>query len=118
MEVYVRPFPRLDQKWQVSTKGGNQPRWSKNGHELVYRSGTKMMAVAVSTVPEFALSEPKVLFEGRYAFGPGATTANYDVSADGLQFLMVKDEPGSNGLKVVLNWFEELKAKVPAGGAK
>ena len=58
MEVYIRPFEGPDRKWQVSTQGGTQPRWSKNGRELVYRNSTRMMAVSVSASPELTLSEP------------------------------------------------------------
>lgn len=42
-------------------------------------------------------------------------TANYDVSPDGQRFVMVKGEPGSSRLNIVLNWFDELKRLVPAG---
>jgi len=72
-----------------------------------------MMVVELSGVSELKLSQPRVLFEQRYALGIGTTIPNYDVSSDGQRFLMVKDETGSAGLDVVLNWFEELKAKVP-----
>ena len=113
IQVYVRPFPGPDRKWQVSTQGGTSPRWNGNGRELFYRNGNKMMVVDVSTSPELALSQPRVLFEQRYAFGPTTTIANYDVSPDGQRFVMVKDESGSGRLNVVLNWFEELKARVP-----
>ena len=47
---------------------------------------------------------------------PGPTSANYDVSADGQRFLMLKPVGlASTQINVVLNWFEELKAKVPPG---
>jgi serine/threonine-protein kinase len=113
MEVYVRPFPGLDRKWQVSTEGGTHVRWSQYGRELVYRNGNKMMAVGVSTTPELTLSTPLMLFDQRYEFGPAATLANYDVSPDGQRFVMVRNQSGPDVLNVVLNWFEELKAKVP-----
>ena len=111
--VYVRPFPGPDRKWQVSTQGGTHPHWNKNGKELFYRSGNKMMVVDVSTSPDIALSSPRLLFEQRYAFGSAQSIPNYDVSLDGQRFVMVKDESGSGRLNIVLNWFEELKARVP-----
>jgi eukaryotic-like serine/threonine-protein kinase len=114
MEVYVRPYPGLDRKWQVSTQGGTHARWTDNGREIVYRNGDKMMSVVVSAARALHLSQPRVLFERQYAFGPATTTPNYDVSPDGQRFVMVKDESGSGGLNVVLNWSEELKARVPA----
>jgi hypothetical protein len=108
MQVYVRPFPGPERKWQVSTGGGTAPRWNGNGKELFYRNGNKMMAVNVTTVPELVSSSPRTLFDQRYAFGANVTLANYDVSADGQRFVMVKDDPGSGRLNVVLNWFDEL----------
>jgi serine/threonine-protein kinase len=118
MEVYVRPFPSGDRKWLVSSGGGSQPRWTKHGSEIVYRNGKKMMAVGVSTHPQLTLSPPTLLFERRYAFGVGLTAPNYDVSQDGQRFIMIKADEGSAGLRLALNWSEELKAKVPTGGAK
>jgi hypothetical protein len=72
-----------------------------------------MMAVDVSTSPDLTLSQPRVLFEQRYAFGSAQTIPNYDVSPDGQRFVMVKDDSASGRLNIVLNWFEELKRLVP-----
>jgi len=113
MEVYVRPFPAGDRKWMVSSGGGTQPRWTKQGAEIVFRNGNRMMAVGVSTNPEFTLGPPTLIFERQYAFGVALTAANFDVSPDGQRFIMIKADEGSTGLSLVLNWVEELKAKVP-----
>jgi len=115
-QVYVRRYPAPDQRWQVSTQGGTHVQWSKAGKEIFYRQANKMMAVLISdgsSNQDPALSTPKVLFEQRYSFGGSTTTANYDLSADDQQFVMVKEESGTGHLNVVLNWFEELKARVP-----
>jgi hypothetical protein len=93
--------------------GRTSPRWNRNGKELFHRNGNKMMAVDISTSPDIALSTPRLLFEQRYAYGRTTTLPNYDVSPDGRRFLMVKDESGLGRLNVVLNWVEELKARVP-----
>ena len=72
-----------------------------------------MMSVRVGDSPE-TTSRPVVLFEGSYAYGLGLTMAEYDVAADGNRFLMVKDLSSSLGnVRVILNWFEELKRLVP-----
>jgi serine/threonine protein kinase/Tol biopolymer transport system component len=116
MQVYVRPFPGPDRNRQVSTSGGTHPQWSRTGKELFYRDGDKMMMVDVSTNSgdsDLALSSPKMLFEQRYSFGGSVSIANYDVSPDGQRFVMVKEESSANRLNVVLNWFEELKRRVP-----
>jgi dipeptidyl aminopeptidase/acylaminoacyl peptidase/predicted Ser/Thr protein kinase len=112
MQVYVRPYPGPGQKVTVSTQGGTQPVWNRNGRELFYRHVDKMMVVDVATSPTLKMSEPRQLFEQRYAFLT-ATTPNYDISADGQRFVMIKDESGSGRLNVVLNWTEELKRLVP-----
>jgi len=120
-EVYVRPFPDVGSggKWKVSTSGGNSPLWSPTGHELFYRIGDAVMVVSVETNRTFMLGTPKVLFRGTYM---SATNPQmWDISPDGKRFLMMK-EVASTGesaaetpqkINIVLNWFEELKERVP-----
>ena len=112
MQVYLRPFPGPDRRWQVSTEGGTQPVWSRNGKEIFYRVGNQMIAVDVAVGADVTLSQPRQLFEQRYVF-QNISLANYDVSPDGQRFVMVKDEAGSGRLNVVLNWTEELKRRSP-----
>ena len=116
-EVYVQPYPGPGGKWQISTEGGTEPAWNPNGRELFYLSGEKMMSVDISTRPSFSAGKPRMLFQGRYMPTPG-TFPNYDVSSDGQRFLMIKpseQESGPTQINVALNWFEELKRRVPAG---
>jgi Tol biopolymer transport system component len=116
-EVYVQPYPGPGGKWPISTEGGTEPVWNPNGRELFYRSGDKMMAVDIATQPSFTAGKPRMLFEGTYE-PTWATNPNYDVSADGQRFLMVKaseQEQASTQINVVQNWFEELKRQVPPG---
>jgi Tol biopolymer transport system component len=112
-QVYLRRYPGPDSRWQVSTDGGTSPLWNPSGKELFYRNGNKMMAVSVSTTPDVTLATPRVIFAQRYGYGNTSALTNYDVSADGQRFLMVKGESGVAYLSVVLNWTEELKARVP-----
>jgi dipeptidyl aminopeptidase/acylaminoacyl peptidase len=115
-EIYVQPYPGPGGKWQISTEGGTEPVWAHNG-EIFYRSGEKMIAVETTTTPIFSAGKPKVLFAGQYA--PSLLTApNYDVSPNGQRFVMIKeDEQAATAtqINVVLNWFEELKRRVPTG---
>ena len=117
-EIYVQPYPGPGGKWQISTEGGTEPVWNPNGRELFYRSGDKMMAVDITTQPGFSAGTPRMLFEGRYDPAP-FPIANYDVSPDGERFLMLKPsesaEAAPTQINVVLNWFEELKRRVPTG---
>ena len=111
-EIYVRPYPGPDRRWLVSTQGGSHPLWSRNGQELFYRSANKMMAVSVATRPQIVFSPPRVLFEQRYSFS-NQSIASYDISLDGQQFVMVKNESDSGRLNLVLNWFEDVKRLAP-----
>jgi eukaryotic-like serine/threonine-protein kinase len=117
-EIYVQPYPGPGGKWQITTEGGTEPVWNPNGRELFYRSDDKMMAVDIATQPGFAAGKPRVLFKGPYEPTP-LTIANYDVSPDGQRFLMLKPSEQAQAaptqINVVLNWFEELKQKVPTG---
>jgi eukaryotic-like serine/threonine-protein kinase len=116
-EIYVQPYPGPGGKWQISTDSGTEPLWNRNGRELFYRSGNKMMAVQVTTQPAFSASKPTVLFEKEYAASQfPATGVAYDVTADGQRFLMVKEtnQAPVAQINVVLNWFEELKRLAPA----
>ena len=107
-EIYVEPYPGPGPKVPVSTEGGQQPMWSRDGKELFYRKGNKMMAAAVEIEPQFKVTGLIELFEGRYL--SSASLQNYDVAPDG-RFLMIQEPRESTplGINVVLNWFDELK---------
>jgi hypothetical protein len=68
------------------------------------------------TQPAFAAGKPRLLFEGPYVPTP-RYFPDYDVSPDGQRFLMLKpsEQAAPTQINVVLNWFEELKQKVPTG---
>jgi serine/threonine-protein kinase len=111
-EVYVRPFPDLGGKWQVSTEGGLQPLWSRSGREIFYRSGDSMMTVPVDIGSAFRVGKPVQLFEAKFAM-PGSGVAEYDVATDDKRFVMLQDAQNPTEIRIVLNWFEELKERVP-----
>jgi serine/threonine-protein kinase len=112
-EVYARPFPGLGAKWVVSTGGGDDPVWSRDGRELFYRRGEETWAVSVRTRPEFKADVPRRLFRGRYLQYPNMPWTDFDVAADG-RFLMLKlDGPDDAPLVMVVNWAEELKTRLP-----
>jgi Tol biopolymer transport system component len=88
-EIYLRRFPEADGMWQVSTSGGDVARWSRDGNEIFYRDGRKLMAVTVTMEPSVELSAPTEIFEGPYA-------DSYDVALNGHRFLMIKNSvPGA-----------------------
>lgn len=118
-EIYVRPFPDVDaRRWPVSINGGTRPLWARSGKELFYvdQAGA-MTAVRVETAPSFTSGPPTKLFDGPYF--TEFLNRTYDVSPNGQRFLMIKntasdDESANPRVVVVVNWGEELKAKVPA----
>ena len=119
-EVYVQPFPGPGGKWQISTEGGTEPIWNRNDRELFYRNGKKMMSAEITTRPEFSAGKPRTLFAGDYVLSP-RSPANYDVSPDGQRFLLIKEseqESAFTQINLVLNWFEELKRRVPPDQGK
>jgi len=113
-EVCVQAYPGSGPWHQVSTDGGREPVWSRDGRELFYRSGDRMMVVDVAAGPELSIGLPRVLFEGHYLMGFGGGNM-YDVTPDGQRFLMVRQPPDAapTEIRVVLNWAEELKRLVP-----
>ena len=116
-EVYVLPYPGPGGKWQISTEGGREPVWARNGRELFYRNerGDQMMVVDITTEPTFRAGAPRLLFEGNFELSSG-TLPFYDISPDGQRFVMIKLEQQERAqINVVQNWFEELKRLVPTG---
>jgi serine/threonine-protein kinase len=115
VEVYVQSFPDPKlQRYKVSPSFGSEPLWTRGGRELVYRKGDSVMAVSL-TLGNGQIGQPVALFGGPYPDNPGWTRPrSYDVSSDGERFLMTKlptNRPRPR-IAVVLNWFDELRARV------
>ena len=112
-EVYVQAFPLTNQKVRISTGGGTDAVWSKNGGELFYLAADRnLMAVPYRATPTtFEPGAGKALFPV-----PGnVVRRSYAVTSDGRRFLIGKplDDNISEPITVVLNWQEELKQRVP-----
>jgi serine/threonine protein kinase/Tol biopolymer transport system component len=117
-EIYVRRYPALDRQWQVSEGGGVQGRWSRSSREIYYRGGKRIVAVTLNTAgTEPAFGKPTALFDDDYDFGVGVSIANYDVTPDG-RFIMIRRGASGGKLRVVVNWTEELKQILAAGGLR
>ncbi len=109
-EVYVTPYSLPGHKTQISSDGGAMPRWNRNGRELFYRNGGKLMAVKTELGDAFHADVPQILFDRPYL--PG-----FDVSPDGKRFLMMRIAPQQSApfeIHVVVNWFEELRQRAMA----
>jgi WD40 repeat protein len=112
-ELYVQPFPSLAGRWQISAGAAALPRWRRDGKEIFYWDGPSLMAVPVAADGGvLRASKPAKLFAGSYI----RTSWGWDVSADGQRFLLLKQTETSavdDELRVVINWFDELKRLVP-----
>ncbi len=107
-EVYVIAYPSLNGKTRISLEGGRVPQWRRDGGELFYRNGDRMMAVSVQLGNELRHGMPALLFEEDYWSEPILTGSHdYDVSLDGQRFLMISASQ-QHRLNVVLNWVQGL----------
>lgn len=121
--MYIQSFPTPGGKRRISTGGGVQPRWRRDGRELFYlASDLKLMAASVTGDPARAgleVGAPTALFQTQLPYlGTSAPDLRpaYDVTADGQRFLLnLWAEESGSPINVVLNWFEELKRRVPSG---
>ncbi len=106
-EVYIMPYPGPGGATQISVQGGQTPSWNPNGGELLFSgSEGKLMSVAITTQPELRVDTPRALFDLE-----GALLG--DIAPDGERFLMIREEESGTQINIVLNWFEELKERVP-----
>jgi eukaryotic-like serine/threonine-protein kinase len=119
-QVYVVPFSGGVGRWQISTNGGVEERWSKAGHELFYIStnGSTLMSVQYSVDKNsFQPGNPQELFTDR--FEARAPFMSYDVTPDGQHFVMFqfaggRATPTSEPI-VALNWLDQARQLVAAG---
>lgn len=111
-EVYVRAFAGAAGKYRVSTAGGDQPVWGKDGDVLFYRNGDQLMRAMVRKGADFQVDSPIELFRREFDSGPVAGQTSFDVASDGVHFLMIGGQSASSStsLRVVLHWFDELAA--------
>jgi Tol biopolymer transport system component len=118
LEVYVRPFPTGEGRWQVSVNGGQAPAWRPDGSELFFSESGTLMVSRVSTVGEFSASAPERLFEHPTLRAGPAPVARYAVSVDGQRFLTVESERDREKPvnRVVQNWLSEFSRTAPKAG--
>jgi Tol biopolymer transport system component len=119
-EVYVTPFPGPGGKWQVSTDGGQFPRWTRSA-ELFYRKGERFFEVRYSASGEsFQAEKPRELF--RRALGQQQFAPNYDAAPDGKRFLIFSAEGEEARMAlthavVAFEWLEDLRKEFSGTGA-
>ena len=126
-QVYVRPFPGGEGKWQVSDSPGISPRWRADGRELVWRNEDGIVAVDVETEgPTFRAGKAKQLFSGAWRGGlngigaSGLSFTDYDIAADGKRFVMFPNTGGGSRsdhqhLTLVTRWFDQVQSVAGRG---
>jgi len=103
-EIFVQPFPPTGAKWQVSTSGGFQPQWRRDGKELFYvASDRKLMAAEVQTGTGFQVRAPQALFQTQILNLSTGRNA-YIAAGNGRRFLVINSVPDAGPITVVLNW--------------
>ncbi len=113
-EIYVRELSPTGGKWQVSSNRGRMPQWRADGKELFFVNyESDFLAVPVNLEGGLSFGQPKILFNRPYYFEASASHASYQVSKDGLEFLIITTESrsGTAEFVVVQNWLEELKER-------
>jgi Tol biopolymer transport system component len=114
-EIAVAPFPGPGGNWKVSTAGGTEPRWRRDGKELYYLAPDgKLMAVDVNAGATFEAGVAKPLFPIRRREPISAADLfSYDVSADGQRFLVNTDtgEVTAAPLTAIVNWAAGLRIR-------
>jgi eukaryotic-like serine/threonine-protein kinase len=105
-DVYVRSFPGPGEAHRISSGGGSQPRWRRDGKALFYVVGQRLMAVPISAAATFAAGVAKQLFDRK-----PARIIDYDVAADGQSFLINSEvsSPETKPINIVVNWMAALK---------
>jgi len=115
-EVYVRDISGSGGRWQVSTEGGEEPHWSRDGRELYFRNNDLFMGAAVDASPAFKAGTPRRLFSGTFNLRSNSGVS-YDVDPKSGRFLMIRpaeDYAAIAQVQVALNWFGELRRLAPA----
>ena len=110
---YLQPVPPTGVRYQVSRVGGaEEPRWSRDGTKIYYRSGLRIMVLDVQLEPEIVLGEPRVFYEGSFVNVGGRS---YDISPDGARALVIKGPVDTaHSIRLITNWLDQVERIVGA----
>ncbi|MCH8931221.1 MAG: PD40 domain-containing protein [Proteobacteria bacterium] len=107
---YLQPLPPTGRRYQISRVGGaEEPRWSRDGSKVYYRSGQRIMVVPVATWPDVQIGEPEIFFDGEFE---NINNRSYDVYPDGQRALVIRGENITSSIRVVTNWFSEVERMI------
>lgn len=103
-QIYLQPYPATGDRWTVSPERSHEPVWSLNGTELFFRRGNQMHVVKIAFTTELVVETPHQLFERRFDRDPGGNLPNYDVTADGQHFVMLRPTQTPHEIRLTLDW--------------
>jgi hypothetical protein len=120
MQLFVQPLPGTGVKYLIHSRS-SQPLWSPDGRELFFFNQLgEFSVVSVTTQPSFNFGNPVPGPRGGWRSSGSVVEREYDITPDGKRFIGVIDAGGSSSgastapqIQVVLNWFEELRQRVP-----
>ena len=116
-QVYVRPFPHGEGKWQISTDAATRPEWSADGRTLYYSTQRTIMAVPVQGLRTLTAGQPRVFVRDYHGVSV-ESAVSFNVLADGKHVLVTTQKTGdevSQQINVVVNWFDEIRSRVLSG---
>jgi Tol biopolymer transport system component len=108
-QIYVTPLPGPGPHYQVSTSGGLQPVWSRDGRKLFFTHADQLQAATVTLSPFQVTSRETLPITG---IGGSRVHANYDVSPDGQHFVVFKRSGPSTSAIVVYDWMSEVRGRM------
>ena len=114
-EIYLTTYPTPESTWQVSRDGGEFPRWSRGGREIVFTTRDQIWAVDVDTSAGVTLGRPRVLFDRPNVNWNPQWADGFDVTADGESFIFVRPKTDVDSARpsivVTQNWFREFSGE-------
>jgi len=112
-EVFVRPFPGPGSRVQVSSGGGTEPVWSRDGRRIYYRSGQRVIEADVTTGAVFSFGARRSAFTlTTLARDEFRLSATYDISRDGQRIVFAQPTGSEQKLIVIQNWFTDVRRKL------
>lgn len=115
-EIFVAPISGSGERRLVSTDGGAEPLWSRDGRDLYFQSGTRLLGVTVTPGASFSASPPRTAHEGRFFRTMNGNTS-FSITPDGARFLRIQavdPDTAITRIELVMNWFSTLER--PASG--
>jgi Tol biopolymer transport system component len=125
--IQLQPFPTNGTRWDTASEGGSYPMWSRDGRELFYRRQTTSAELGTLAVIDTSIAGGSPRFTNErvlpiQGFQIFFGNRDYDITKDGKRLMVIIPEgkteaaraPARRQINVVLNWFEELKARVPS----